>query len=92
AVTVMSGIFTVGEDNKVPSKGKIIVKDSKTGVVVGLYRPNKRTGKFLFILVAGKTYEIRFEVEDKLFKSMDLVVPASTIYKKTYKNINLGVI
>ena len=92
AVSVMSGIFTVGVDKKVPSKGKIIVKDSETGLIVGIYKPNGNTGKYLFILVAGKTYEIKFEVGNKLFKSMNFIVPASTSFKKTYKNINLGVL
>lgn len=92
AVSVLSGIFTIGEKGKVPKKGKIVVKDTETGQIVGVYRPNSRSGKFLFILVAGKSYDIRFENGSTLYKSMHFIVPASTSFNITYKKIDLGVL
>ncbi len=88
--SVMSGVFTVGEGQEVPEDGKIIVKDADTEEVVGIYRPNKKTGKYLFILPPGKRYEIRYEVEGNLFKSENLIVPMSTNFKKIRQKINLG--
>ena len=90
AFSVMSGIFTVGESNEVPEYGVITVKNAQSGVIVGIYRPNKKTGKYLFILPPGYTYEIRYEVKGALFKSENLIVPASTSFKRINKKINLG--
>ena len=88
--SVMSGVFTVGEDSRVPKNGKIVVKYANTKEIVGIYRPNKKTGKYLFILPPGKIYQIRYEVEGSLFKSENLIVPVSTSYKRINKKINLG--
>jgi len=90
AVSVMSGIFTVGENKEVPKDGKITVKDAESGTIVGIYHPNKTTGKYLFILPPGKTYSIRYETKGTLYKSQNLIVPLSTRFKKIHRKINLG--
>ena len=90
--SVMSGVFTVGEAKEVPVDGKITVKDALSGKIVGIYRPNKKTGKYLFILPPGKTYQIRYEAKGSLYKSENLIVPMSTDFKKIKKKINLGIL
>lgn len=91
AVTVMSGVFNA-DDHNILSTKKIIVKNSRTGEVVGLYKPNKNTGKYLFILVSGETYDVDFELDGKILKSVNLIVPASTSFDKTYTSINVGML
>lgn len=90
AYTVMSGVFTVGEKNEVPQDGRIIVKDVKSGETIGIYTPNAETGKYLYILQAGKTYDITYEVSGSVYKSENLIIPTSTSYQKIKKKINLG--
>ena len=87
---VMSGIFTVGEDNKVPEDGKITVFDASTNELVGIYHPNLSTGKYLFILPIGKTYQIAFEEEGYVLRIENLIVPQNLSYQTIYKKINLG--
>lgn len=41
----------------------ITVYDQETDDIFGVYRPNPVTGKFLFILRPGHTYEIEYEVD-----------------------------
>lgn len=41
----------------------ITVFDQETDDIFGVYRPNPVTGKFLFILRPGHTYEIEYEVD-----------------------------
>ena len=40
--------------------------DESTGEVTGEYRPNKISGKFLFILMPGHRYEITYDIEGML--------------------------
>jgi hypothetical protein len=92
AVSVMSGIFTVGDNNEVPKDGKITVKEAESDEIAGIYHPNKTTGKYLFILPPGKTYSIKYEAKGTLYKSENLIVPMSTMYQKIHQKINLGIV
>lgn len=44
----------------------ITVYDESTGEVSGEYRPNRKTGKFLFIMKPGHTYEVTYDVQGLL--------------------------
>ena len=90
AFTVMSGVFTVGENHEIPTNGKITVKDINTGEVIGIYNPNPTTGKYLYILEAGKTYDLTYEVEGSVYKSENLIIPVNNSYKRIKRKINLG--
>ena len=87
---VISGIFTVGENNKVPEDGIITVFDTSTDKLIGIYHPNLTTGKYLFILPIGKTYQIAFEEEGYVLRTENLIVPKNVSYHSIYKKINLG--
>lgn len=60
-LTVYKGYSKDAEGNVVPDV-VITVFDSKTGEIAGEYRPNKKTGKFLFILQEGYVYSVEYEV------------------------------
>ena len=44
----------------------INIVDINTGENLGEYRPNKETGKFLFVLEAGKAHEIKYEANNNI--------------------------
>ncbi|MBT4774810.1 MAG: OmpA family protein, partial [Crocinitomicaceae bacterium] len=44
----------------------ITVYDESTGEVSGEYRPNKATGKFLFVMKPGHTYEVTYDIQGLL--------------------------
>lgn len=92
ALTVMTGIFAMGEgdDKEIPEDAQITVRDIETNEIQGIYRPNKKTGKYLFILPPGRTYEVSYEVDGYLFKSEHLIVPTSSSFAKINKEIKLA--
>ncbi len=74
--TVMSGILSMeGNDLAVPKGAQIVVTDNESGEIVGIYKPNAKTGKYLFVLPPGKDYNVTYEAEGLLFKSESLIVP-----------------
>ena len=61
ALAIYKGISKDGNGDVVTDL-MITITDADSGEDVGFYRPNKETGKFLFILEAGKTYDIEYEL------------------------------
>jgi len=54
-----------GKDQEIRKKEmKIVVTDTKTNKIIGKYRPDKRTSKYVMILSAGESYKISIEIED----------------------------
>lgn len=89
-LTVMAGVFTVGESKTIPKNGKIKVYVSNTDQLVGLYRPNKKTGKYLLILPSDKSYKITFEAAGSQYKSENLIVPESTSFNRVKQKIDIN--
>lgn len=67
----------------------ITVTDNETGQVVGVYRPNSKTGQYLFILTPGKNYNISYEAEGFMFYSENREISKKTNYYEIYKPIQL---
>lgn len=76
-------------DGNVPKGVLITVTDNESGKVVGTYNPNKKTGQYLFVLKAGKNYNIAYEADGYLFYSENRDVPKKTNYYAVYKDIQL---
>ncbi|MDF2438417.1 MAG: hypothetical protein K0Q95_2793 [Bacteroidota bacterium] len=81
--------FVKDSDGNVPKGVLITVTNNETGKVVGTYNPNKKTGQYLFILPAGKNYNIAYEADGYLFYSENREVPKNTNYYAVYKDIQL---
>ena len=91
ALTVMSGIFRLeGSEGPIPDNAQIIVTDNETGDIVGIYKPNSKTGKYLFILPPGKNYNVTYEAEGYLFKSENLIVPENSEFTTVRNEISLS--
>lgn len=87
-LTVMSGVITMSSGKK-PINVNITVTDMKNQNVVGVYAPNSKTGKFLFILTPGE-YNVLYESDDNLYFSENIVVEEQSSYKQINKAINLS--
>lgn len=87
-LVLLKGLVKDSEGN-VPKEVIITVTDNETGKVVGTYNPNKKTGQYLFVLAAGKNYNIAYEGEGYLFYSENREVPKNTNYYAVYKDIQL---
>ena len=87
-LTLLKGIVK-SDDGKVPNDITIVVTDNETGNVVGTYRPNIKTGQYLFILTPGKNYNISYEADGFLFYSENREISKKTNYYEIYKAIQL---
>lgn len=91
AMTIMTGYFTSGdEEATIPEDAEIVVKDNETQEIVGIYKPNMKTGKYLFILPPGKNYNVTYNAEGYLFKSENLIVPKNSAFQSMKKEIKLA--
>ncbi len=69
----------------------ITVMNAKNDEVVGIYSPNSKTGKFLFVLNKGGQYNVIFESNGKIILSEKLHVPEDAAYQQLYKVIKIPV-
>lgn len=58
-------------NNNVPEDLIIAVRDVKTGDYVGIYRPNKKDGRYLLVLLPDNNYEIAYEASGHLLHSIE---------------------
>ena len=65
ALAIYKGVSKY-EDGSVIKDLLIRIVDVNTGEKFGEYRSNVESGKFLFVLEAGKTYEINYESNDNI--------------------------
>lgn len=87
-LTVMTGVITLS-NGEPPTDINITVTDLKKQEVVGIYTPNSKTGKYLFILTPG-IYNILFESSSNdLYHSENITVEEGSSYKQINKPIEL---
>jgi len=87
-LVVVTGTIKDAEDN-VPKGIEITVTDNNTGKVLGVYKPNSKTGMYMFVLTAGKNYNIAYEADGYMFYSENRQVAKNTNYYETSKAIKL---
>jgi outer membrane protein OmpA-like peptidoglycan-associated protein len=68
---------------------QIFVTDLESGEVVGIYRPNARTGNFLFILPPGANYTVSYEAEGYHIQEDDVNLPPDMTYYELNKIVVL---
>jgi outer membrane protein OmpA-like peptidoglycan-associated protein/Tol biopolymer transport system component len=88
-LTLMQGVVN-DESGKVAQDVVITVTDNVSGQVVGVYRSNNKTGKFLFILVPGKNYNITYQAKGHLFNSENMEIPKQSNYYEINRAVSLN--
>lgn len=88
SLTVMTGIISLADGNP-PQNCMITVTDLETGDLIGVYTPNSKTGKYLFILKSGRNYNVTVEADDFLPFSENLLVKDGTSYQEIQRPISL---
>lgn len=78
-LTVLSGEL-VSIYGGVPEEAEITVTDVETGDLIGTYRPNAATGKYVMVLQSGKNYNITYQAKNYLFQSDNVNVSDTTAY------------
>ncbi|OQY02813.1 MAG: hypothetical protein B6I20_06425 [Bacteroidetes bacterium 4572_117] len=67
----------------------ITVCNSENDEIVGLYKPNTRSGKYLFVLPKGKNYSAIFEVNGQEKVIEDFFIGENADFQVIYKPISL---
>ncbi|TND06566.1 MAG: tpn50 [Bacteroidetes bacterium] len=78
-VTVYSGEIT-SIYGGVPEDAEITVTNVLTGDIVGTFKPNTSTGKFVMILQSGQNYAITYQATNYLYQSDNFNVSDTTAY------------
>ncbi|HXB13136.1 MAG TPA: OmpA family protein, partial [Bacteroidia bacterium] len=87
-LTLVKG--TVIDESGIATKDETItVTDNETELVAGTYRTNSKTGKFLFILIPGKNYNITYQAKGHLFYSENMDIPKGSSYYEINKEVLL---
>lgn len=87
--TILKGVVrdvTTGE----PVAARIEIVDNNTHEVVGVYKSNSKTGKYLVSLPSGRNYGITVAADSTLFHSENIDIPITAAYNEVYKDINLS--
>jgi len=79
----------VSDSNLLAKNIKITITDNETQEVVGVYHPNSKTGKYLFILTPGKNYNISYEADGFLFYSENRYIDKEANYNEVTKAVKL---
>jgi outer membrane protein OmpA-like peptidoglycan-associated protein len=88
-ITIMTGKVYICRGNL--PEVSITVMDAKTDEVVGIYTPNSKSGKFLFVLNKGGRYNVVFEADGKIINEEQLYVPENAAYQQLYKAVQIPV-
>ncbi|MBN1250984.1 MAG: PD40 domain-containing protein [Bacteroidales bacterium] len=88
-ITIMTGKIFVCRGNL--PEVSITVMDASNDEVIGIYTPNSKSGKFLFVLNKDGKYNVLFESNGKLILSEKLYVPKEAAYQQLYKVIEIPV-
>ncbi len=84
SLVLMTGNITIEHNIKASIDVNIVVTDIATGALVGIFKPNTKTGKYLIILDPGKEYNLDFQAEDHMIFSENI----STKNVKNFREID----
>ncbi len=88
-LTLIKGIVT--DETGTPAKNVVItVTDNATEQIVGIYYANSKTGKFLFILIPSKNYNITYNADKHLFYSENMDIPKQSNYYEINRAVTLN--
>lgn len=87
-LTLLKGIV-IDDETEEPLEAVIEIIDNDANQVVGIFRSNSKTGKFLVSLPSGKNYGISVNAEDYLFHSENFDIKDTIGYQEVQKDIRL---
>ncbi len=87
-LTLVKGTV-IDESGATPKDETITVTDNITEQVTGTYHTNSKTGKFLFILIPGRNYNVTYQAKGHLFYSENMDIPNGSNYYEINKAVLL---
>jgi hypothetical protein len=89
ALTLLRGRIYNADGRPLEQKVEINVTNSLSGEIIGVYRPNTRTGNFTIILPTGGTYLISYVVDGKEYANEVIDVPAGSEFTTLDRSMDL---
>jgi outer membrane protein OmpA-like peptidoglycan-associated protein len=89
SVTILAGKMTVPAMAYSDLGAKITVREVGTESIVGEYRPNRETGRYILILDPGEDYEVTYHADGYASKEVLVDVPDNSTYYEINKTIEL---
>lgn len=89
SVTILAGKMTVPAMEYSDLGAKITVKEVGTETVIGEYRPNRETGRYILILDPGEDYDVTYHADGYASKEVLVDVPENSTYYEINKTIEL---
>ena len=86
-LTVVKGVVQVCKEDV--AKVSITVSDKYTNEIVGLYKPNSKTGKYLFILTRGRKYQASYKLNETEIHNEDFHIDDNADFQVLYKPIQI---
>jgi outer membrane protein OmpA-like peptidoglycan-associated protein/Tol biopolymer transport system component len=86
-LTVVKGVIQVCK--KDAANVNIMVSDKYTKEIVGIYKPNSKTGKYLFILTRGRKYQASYRIDKTEVHSEDFHIDDNADFQVLYKPIQI---
>lgn len=87
--TILKGVVRE-EGSGDPIAARIEIIDNKTHQIVGTYRSNSKSGKYLVSLPSGRNYGVTVYADSTLFHSENIDIPISAAYNEIYRDISLS--
>ena len=81
ALTLVGG-FLFLPNGEPASEAKVIVREIKSGQMMGIYRPNPNNGKYIFIIPSGKVYDMEIELSGHKTIIKDFEVPSGRSFAR----------
>ena len=88
-LTLVKGVVSLEDDTTSDINATITINDNENNEFYGIYRPNKKTGKYLMILPPGKNYNIATESKGFLFHSENLHLENQATYYEVRNDVKL---
>jgi len=89
-VAILKGYIDLGGQSELPAAIVIWVTDLTDGGDPLKYRPNRRTGSYVFNLTPCHDYEVEYTKGEEVFYTTEFKVPCNSDYHVINKVISLG--
>ena len=88
-VSILKGYIEMEDNKKLPGGIFITVSDVNLDGDYQEFKPNKRTGSYIFTLAPCREYLVQYTLKDNVFNEYQVKVPCHSGYQEIQKVINL---
>jgi hypothetical protein len=88
-LALLKGQIISDQGLPLPAGIEVFITDKNSGDLIGIYRPQSRTGSFVSILKPGSEYVISYQIDGKEWHQDNLSVKITDSYQEIYREVPL---